>query len=84
MDALDEAEWDRQLVLYFKAKEAIEAAIQRCYPIIWGSCHVTLQNQLRADPDFIKMVKDGNHEAGELYRIIDTICNGTGKEVEWV
>jgi len=44
------------------------------FSLLWSLCHVTLTDKIGVDPDYVAM-KEGN--AGELYRIIGVICNGS-------
>ena len=52
----------------------VESNLNMLCLLLWSLCHVTLMNKIGVDKDYLAMRK-GN--AGELYRIISTICNGS-------
>lgn len=58
---------------YQRFKQTTQTGLLMAYSILWGLCHVSLQNKTQAHPDFDAM-EDG--DVGELFQMLSNICNG--------
>ena len=74
LDFTEQQDWKDDRTYYRKYKMKVESNLNMICSLLWSLCHVTLRNKISVDKDYLAMRK-GN--AGELYRIISTICNGS-------
>ena len=65
LDAFDQAQWKEQMRRWQEEKSKVMQVLQRCYCILFDSCRLSLQNKLRANPDYISMTKD--NKVVEIY-----------------
>merc|ERR1740138_319087 len=74
LDFTAQQDWKDDRTYYRKYKMKVEMNTNMIFSLLWSLCHVTLTDKIGVDPDYVAM-KEGN--AGELYRIIGVICNGS-------
>ena len=46
LDAFDQAEWKEQMRRYQEEKSKVMQVLQRCYSILFDSCHLSLKNKV--------------------------------------
>jgi len=64
---------------YQEEKSKVMQVLQRCYSILFDSCHLLLKNELRAHPEYVSMIENKKESCGALYRICNDLCNGAGR-----
>ena len=74
LDYTAQQDWKDDRLYYRKYKMRVETNLNMICSLLWSLCHVTLMNKIGVDKDYLAM-RNGN--AGELYRIIGAICNGS-------
>ena len=69
-------DWEDNRKAYNKEKSIVRQYLGKAATILWSHCHVTLRTKIQADKDFQSNPKIMS-DAGELYRIICKIMNGS-------
>ena len=67
--------WERQHKKYYSLVEEITDDLSKVFHLLLGHCYQTLIVRMRSDKEF--MTLDGNESAGQLWRIITKLCDGT-------
>ena len=74
LTVLEKERWKSKFKMYEVAEQTVEKNLGKLYSIIWGQCHIVLQNVIKADTDF----DDSNTMV--LWSIIERVCHsGTSK-----
>ena len=75
VDYDDRILWERQHKKYYSLVEEITDDLSKVFHLLLGHCYQTLIVRMRSDKEF--MALDGNESAGQLWRIITKLCDGT-------
>ena len=73
---LKKLDWEDNRKAYNKERSIVKQLLGKAATILWSHCHVTLRTKIQADKDYQNNPKVMS-DAGELYRIICKIMNGS-------
>ena len=73
---LAKRDWEDDRKAYNAEKKTVRQNMGKAATILWSHCHVTLRTKIQADKDYQNNPKVMS-DAGELYRIICKIMNGS-------